>query len=299
MKHTLLVIVGPTGIGKTAVSIDIAQRLDTEIISCDSRQIYKEMSIGTARPDDEQLAKVKHHFIATQSVMDYYNASMFEFAVLDLLNKLFTTHPVVIMTGGSGLYVDAVCKGIDDLPTIDPHVRKAVLDTYLSQGIEVLLAELQAVDPVYYATADIQNPKRVFKAIEIYRMTGRPYSSFLTKSIKNRDFNIVTIGLNRDRQELYTNIDNRVDAMMQAGLLEEARSLKHLKHSNALNTVGYKELYDYFDNKCTLEEAVELIKRNTRRYAKRQLTWFTRDKKTVWFHPEEKDKILQFVNEVI
>jgi tRNA dimethylallyltransferase len=292
---TLVVIVGPTAIGKTDLAIDIAKKLNTEIISCDSRQIYKEMRIGTARPSEEQLLQVKHHFIATQSIYDYYNASMFEFAVLDLLSGLFKTKQTAVMVGGSGMYVDAVCNGIDDLPTIDQEIRQNILERFKNEGIANLRQELLKVDPEYCATADIRNPKRIFKALEVFYMTGKPYSGFLTKEKRRRDFNIVKIGLNRDRQELYDIIDKRVDLMVAEGLVDEAKNLLLAKNLNALNTVGYKEIFDYFDGQSTLEEATILIKRNTRRFAKRQLTWFNRDKEINWFHPEQKEQIIDFI----
>lgn len=294
-SRTLLVIVGPTAIGKTDLAIELALRLGTEIISCDSRQIFREMSIGTARPSEKQLAEVKHHFIATISIMDYYNASMFEFSVLDLLAELFKRHKIVVMTGGSGLYADAVCKGIDDLPTIEPEIRANLLKRISFEGIMSLRQELLKIDPDYCRTADIQNPKRVLKALEVFYMTGQPYSRFLTKKNKTRDFKIVKIGLNRNRKELYDIIDRRVDLMIQNGLIDEVRSLYHSRNLNALNTVGYKELFDHFDGKHSLEKAVELIKRNTRRFAKRQLSWFARDKEIVWFHPDQKQEIWDFI----
>ena len=297
MKDRILfVIVGPTAIGKTDLAIQIAKKLNTEIISCDSRQIYKEMKIGTARPSEAQLKEIKHHFIGTISVVDYYNASMFEFAVLDLLNEMFREKRIVIMAGGSGLYADAVCKGIDDLPTIDPEVRENLLKRLSIEGIMSLRQELLKMDPYYCQTADIRNPKRILKALEVYYMTGQPYSRFLTKKDKTRDFKIVKIGLNRERKELYKIIDNRVDGMIQNGLIEEARSLFEFRNLNALNTVGYKELFDYLDGKLTLEEAMELIKRNTRRFAKRQLSWFTRDKEIIWFHPDQGNEIKNFIH---
>lgn len=294
-SQTLLVVVGPTAIGKTDIAIEVALRLGTEIILCDSRQIYREMRIGTARPSEEKLAAVKHHFISAISIMEYYNASMFELAVLDLLADLFRKHEIVIMTGGSGLYADAVCKGIDDLPTIEPEIRENLLKRLSFEGIMSLRHELLKIDPEYCRTADIRNPKRILKALEVFYMTGQPYSQFLTKKNKTRDFKIVKIGLNRDRKELYDIIDKRVDLMLQNGLVEEARSLYDARNMNALNTVGYKELFDYFEGKYSLEKAVELIKQNTRRFAKRQISWFARDKEIAWFHPDQMQEIWDFV----
>ena len=298
IENTLLVIVGPTAVGKTDFAIDVALKLGTEIVSCDSRQIYKEMMIGTARPTNEQLSKVKHHLIATQSIHDYYNASMFEFEVLNLLKNLFEEHKTVVMTGGSGLYIDAVCKGIDDLPTIEPEVRQKVLQRFQDEGIESLRRELFRIDPEYCHTSDMQNPKRIFKALEVFYMTGKPYSTFLTQNKKPRDFKIITIALNKDRKQLYSNIDKRVDIMVQQGLVEEARELFEYRHLNALNTVGYKELFDYFDGNTSLETAIELIKRNSRRYAKRQITWFLRNKETIWFNNEQKEEIWQHIGKM-
>jgi tRNA dimethylallyltransferase len=294
-RKFLIVIIGPTGIGKTAIGVYIAQKLGTEIISCDSRQIYKELKIGTARPSDEQLSAVKHHFIATNSIFDYYNASMFEFGVLETIENLFAEKDTALMVGGSGLYIDAVCKGIDDLPTIDPEIREKLLKQFENEGIEGLRQQLKIFDPDYYQQVDLRNAKRILKGLEVYQMTGKPYSSFLTQNTKKRDFDIIKIGLTRDRQELYDIIDNRVDMMIEEGLVEEARSVYHAKHLNALNTVGYKELFDFFDGVTDLEKAIELIKRNSRRYAKRQLTYFARDKEINWFHPNEKERILEYI----
>ncbi len=297
--NNLLVIVGPTAIGKTCLAIEVAKNIGTEIISCDSRQVYKELNIGVARPSEDQLKLVKHHFIASQSVFDYYNASMFEFAALDLLKELFQKYKTVIMVGGSGLYVDAVCKGIDDLPTIEPEIRENILKRYRNEGIESLRQELIKIDPVYCRAADIRNPKRIFKALEVFYMTGKPYSDFLTKTNKKRDFNIIKIGLNCDRRELYKIIDRRVDEMMKNGLLEEVRGLQNARHLNALNTVGYKEIFDYLDGNIPLEKAVELIKRNTRRYAKRQITWFAKDKEIKWFEPGQTHEIWEHLKRVL
>lgn len=293
--NNLLVIIGPTAIGKTNIAIEIAQHLGTEIISCDSRQIYKEMQIGTARPSEEQLKKVKHHFIAVQSVFDYYNASRFEFEVLDLLHELFKKYKTVIMVGGSGLYIDAVCKGIDDLPSIEPEIRENILKRYKDEGIKNLRQELLKIDPKYCHIADIRNPKRILKALEVFYMTGKPYSAFLTKTNKKRDFNIIKIGLNCKRKELYNMIDQRVDMMIKDGLPDEVRGLYNARHLNALNTVGYKEIFNHLDGIITLEKAIEHIKRNTRRYAKRQITWFARDKDIKWFEPGQKQEIWNYL----
>jgi len=292
---TLIAIIGPTGVGKTDLSIDIAQRLNTEIISCDSRQVYKELKIGTAVPTKSQLQKVKHHFIGTKSIYDYYNASMFEVEVLELLDTLFQSFDNVIMTGGSGLYINAVCNGIDDLPTIDHELRTELLERLKNECVESLRMQLKMLDPDYYRQADTKNPKRILKALEVTLQTGKPYSSFLTNPKKDRNFRILKIGLQRDRDELYERINLRVDQMIKEGLVEEARSFYKEKHLNSLNTVGYRELFDYFDGSISLEKAIELIKRNSRHYAKRQISWFGRDNEIQWFHPDESEKIIEFI----
>ncbi|OFX83133.1 MAG: tRNA (adenosine(37)-N6)-dimethylallyltransferase MiaA [Bacteroidetes bacterium GWF2_33_16] len=294
---TLIVIIGPTGIGKTDLSIDIAQRLNTEIISCDSRQIYKELKIGTAIPSEEQLQMVKHHFLGNKSIHDYYNASMFEVEVLELLDNLYLKYNNVIMTGGSGLYIDAVCNGIDDLPNIDQELRDELITRLKVEGIESMRMQLKMLDPDYYKLADIKNPKRILKALEVTLQTGKPYSTFLTYSKRERDFKIVKIGLRRDRDELYERINQRVDKMIEDGLVDEARGFYKDRHLNSLNTVGYKELFDYFDGTINLEKAIELIQRNSRHYAKRQISWFGRDKEIHWFDPDNKAEILKFIKQ--
>jgi tRNA dimethylallyltransferase len=295
MSKTLVTIVGPTACGKTAVAIKIAQMLQCEIISCDSRQMYREMTIGTAKPDLQQLTAVKHHFINNLSISDYYNASMFEVEGLEVLNSLFNTSDIAIMTGGSGMYADALCRGIDDLPTIDPEVRRHVDDLLMQEGIAGLRMRLHKCDPDYYAKVDLNNPKRITKALEVFFMTGKPYSSMLTNNAKKRDFRVVKIGLNRQREELNRLINLRVDQMIDQGLVDEARSLVPSRHLNALNTVGYKELFESFDGLINISEAIEKIKSNTRKYAKRQVTWFIRDKEITWFSPHEIDKIMELI----
>jgi len=296
---TLIVVAGPTGIGKTDFSISLAQKLNTEIISCDSRQMFRELKIGTAVPEEAQLKAVKHHFIGNCSIHDYYNASMFEFEVIDLLQTLFQTHNEVVMTGGSGLYINAVCYGIDDLPTIDNELREELHNKWITYGIETLRFELKKLDPDYYAIADLSNPKRLLKALEVCYMTGKPYSSFRTAQRKERNFNCLRICLQRDREELYNIVDKRVDKMVEAGLVEEAQRFLEFKLLNSLNTVGYKELFPYFEGEYSLEKAIELIKRNTRHYVKRQLSWFHRDGNWNWFHREATEKIFQFIEENI
>jgi tRNA dimethylallyltransferase len=298
-QKILIVIIGPTAIGKTDLCIDLAESLGTEIISADSRQIYKELNIGTAKPGEDELNRVKHHFIGTKSIFDYYTAGMFELDVLKLLEDLFSKHEQVIMTGGSGLYINAVCEGIDALPKVDPEIRNKLIEQYEQEGIQSLRQDLKRLDPEYYEMADLKNPKRLLKALEITVMTGKPYSSFLTRPNKKRPFTILKIGLNRDRQELYDIINKRVDQMINNGLVEEARELHKNKELNALNTVGYKELFDCFDGNINYERAIELIKRNTRRYAKRQITWFSRDKEIKWFHPNDQEKIKQYISQQI
>jgi len=295
VQQTLIVILGPTGIGKTDLSIDIARKLGTEIISSDSRQIYKELKIGTAVPSDAQLMKVKHHFIGNKSIYDYYNASIFELEVLELLNELYKTYNQAVMTGGSGMYIQAVCDGIDELPTIDTQLRNDLLQKYNDEGIESLRIQLKMMDPESYQKMDLKNPKRILKALEVSIQTGKPYSSFLTRPKKQRPFHILKIGLQRDREELYERINKRVDEMAKEGLVEEARRFFKDRHLNSLNTVGYKELFEHFEGKISLTKAIELIKRNSRHYAKRQMSWFSRDKEISWFHPESKQKIINFI----
>ncbi len=291
----MIILLGPTGVGKTTLSISVANHFRTEIISCDSRQLFSEMTIGTAVPDDELLYAVPHHFIRSHSILDTYNAAQFEIDVLGVLEQLFTKHPVVVMTGGSMLYIDAVCKGIDDLPDIDPKLRATLTERLKHFGINHMRAELKLLDPVYYHEVDLQNPVRILHALEICYTTGKTFSSQRTKTVKERNFRIVKIGLNRDRTELYNRINQRVDEMMAAGLEQEAGSLYGSRHLNTMNTVGYRELFDYFDGNCTLKEAVEKIKANTRKYARKQLTWFRKDPEIHWFHPDQKKEIFELI----
>jgi tRNA dimethylallyltransferase len=297
MKNTLIVLLGPTGVGKTDLSIDIANHLHTEIISCDSRQLFKEISIGTAVPDEKYLQQVPHHMIQNLSVEDDYNAGKFEYDVLNLLEELFQKHHTVLMTGGSMLYIDAVCKGIDDLPTVDKKLRKQLLDRFHENGLEPLRLELKSVDPDYYEQADLKNPKRILHALEIYYMTGKAYSSLRREGTKKRHFDIIKIGLNRGRTELYDRINRRVELMMEEGLADEAHSVYGKRHLNPLNTVGYKELFAHFDGELTLEQATKRIQANSRKYARKQLTWFRRDESIRWFHPDEKQQVLQYIDE--
>ena len=296
---TLLVLLGPTGVGKTDLSIGIAKAFGTEIISCDSRQIYKEMRIGTAVPSPGQLAAVRHHFIQMISVHDYYNSWQFEVQALERIRELFQEKEVVLMTGGSMLYIDAVCKGIDDIPTVTPEIRDALYMQFETEGLATILAELKEADPVHYEEVDRNNYKRVIHAVEICRMTGKPYSSFRTNIKKERPFRIIKVGLNRDRDELCDRINQRVDLMMSEGLLEEARRAYPFRHLNSLNTVGYKELFNYFSGEWTLDLAVEKIKRNSRVYARKQMTWFKRDPEITWFHPDETEAIFTHLSQQI
>ena len=295
MTKFLIVILGPTGVGKTRVSIDIATRFKSEIISADSRQFYKEMKTGTAVPSDIQLKSIPHHFIRFISINDYYSSSLFERDVLKLLDSLFERSRIVLMTGGSGMYVDSVCNGIDDIPDIDPDVRKKYNELFKREGIESLRVALKLLDPLHYKKIDLKNPKRIIRALEICESTGRPYSSFLTKNKTVRDFGIIKIGLERNRTELYGMIDTRVDSMIKEGLEDEARQLYEFRELNALKSVGYSEFFDYFEGKISRDRAIELIKRNSRRYAKRQVTWWKKDKEIRWFNPDKVQDIIQYI----
>lgn len=293
----LIVITGPTAVGKTSLCLDIAREFEIPIINADSRQIFRELRIGTASPTPEQLKQVRHYFVGSLSINDYYSASMYEQDVMTLLDKLFQTSDYALMAGGSMMYIDAVCNGIDDIPTVDEKTRTVLKQRLEEEGIEALAEELKRLDPEHYEIVDRKNPRRVIHALEICHMTGSTYTSFRTAIKKQRPFQIIKIGLNRDREELYQRINHRVDEMMQQGLLDEARRLAGHRETNALNTVGYKELFEYFDNKWSLEEAIERIKGNTRRYARKQLTWFKRDEQIQWFRPNQKDEILKYITQ--
>ena len=294
---TLIVITGPTAVGKTALCLDIAQHFGIPIINADSRQIYKELKIGTASPTNEQLSKVKHYFVGSLSLNDYYSASLFEQQTLEILEREFSTSNYALMAGGSMMYIDAVCNGIDDIPTVVDNTREALKARLSSEGLEILVQELKELDPEYYEIVDKQNPRRVVHGLEICLMTGKTYTSFRKREKKQRPFRIVKIGLNREREELYNRINQRVDQMMAEGLLEEAKSLYPMRQMNALNTVGYKEIFAYLDGTWTLEEAVERIKGNTRRYARKQLTWYKKDEQIKWFHPDDKEKIISYISQ--
>lgn len=289
----LLVITGPTGVGKTDTGIELASTLNTEILSADSRQFYREMSIGTAVPDKTQVRRIPHHFIQHLSIHDYYSASRFEQDALAVLHRLFEKKEVVILLGGSMLYVDAVVKGIDDIPDVEDEIRRHYVKKYQEEGIESLRLELKTKDPLHYQKVDLKNPKRLLRALEIIATTGKPYSSFLTHKPKKRPFKTLQIALQREREELYQRINLRVNQMMENGLCEEAEKLRPYRELNALNTVGYKELFSYFDGEIPKEEAVRLIQRNTRTFARKQLTWWKKNEAIHWFHPEETDEILK------
>ena len=294
-KPLLVVLLGPTGVGKTDLCIRLADTFHVPIINADSRQIFAEIPIGTAAPTKEQLARVKHYFVGTHHLQDYYSASMFEQDALNIIQNEFLSHPCALMSGGSMMYIDAVCNGIDDIPTVDDQTRAWMKRRLAEEGLPALVQELKELDPEHYSIVDKQNPRRVVHALEICHMTGKTYTSFRTNSKKERPFRILKIGLNRPREELYDRINRRVDQMMADGWLDEARNVYPLRHLNALNTVGYKELFLYFDGTWPLEEAVERIKGNTRRYMRKQLTWFKRDPEIHWFTPDETDEIVALV----
>lgn len=295
---TLLVLLGPTGVGKTALSIRLAQKIGSPIISADSRQLYKDLVIGTAAPDPKQLAAVKHYMVGTLRLDDYYSASQYEEDVLSLLKELHKINPTVVLTGGSMMYIDAICKGIDEMPTVTPEIRDALWRQYEKEGLTPILEELKEKDLHHYNEVDRSNYKRVIHAVEMCRMTNRPYSSLRTRSIKERPFRIIKIGLTRPREELCERINQRVDEMVNNGLIEETRKVYPFRHFNSLNTVGYKELFNYFDGEWTLEYAIEKIKRNSRVYARKQMTWFKRDKEIHWFHPDEEQSILKLLEDM-
>jgi len=295
MKKTLVVLAGPTAVGKTSCGIELARHFGTEIISADSRQIYRECSIGTAVPSAEELSQVKHHFIQTVSVKESYNASIYENQVLDRLEELFRVHKLILMVGGSGLYIDAVCQGIDDLPRVDPALREKLLERHRKEGLESLTRELKSLDPVSYARVDLKNHMRVLKALEITIQTGLPYSSFLSDTKKERPFNILRVALDLDREILYERINMRVEQMMVSGLLDEVKQVQHLRGYTAMKTVGYRELFRVLDGELSISEGVDLIKRNTRKFARKQLTWFRKENRYQWFSPNNCTEIIDWV----
>jgi tRNA dimethylallyltransferase len=299
MPKTLVVLTGPTGIGKTSIGIEIAQYYSTEIVSSDSRQIFKELSIGTAVPNKTELSTVKHHFIHSHSIADNYNASRYETEALQILDKLFAKHDIIILVGGSMLYIDAICKGIDVMPDADPEIRNSLKTKLETEGLESLRLLLKKLDPDYYNIVDLKNPNRIIHALEICLMTGKTFSSFRTNPNKKRPFSIVKIGLNCEREILHERINKRVDLMVQDGLEEEAKSVYPQKELNALNTVGYREWFSCFGGDISKEKAIELIKRNSRRYARKQLTWFRKDQQMNWFTPTQTKEIIKCIEKQI
>lgn len=292
---TLIVLIGPTGVGKTDLSIRIAEKYNSPIISADSRQLYSELKIGTAAPSEEYLKRIKHYFVGTLKLTDYYSAAQYESDVMELLDALFKNHDTILLTGGSMMYIDAICKGIDDIPTVDSETRRMMMEKYENEGLERLCSELKLMDPEYYSIVDLKNPKRVIHALEICYMTGKTYTSFRTGNKKQRPFNILKIGLSRDRDELYERINRRVDIMISEGLIDEVKSVYKYKELNSLNTVGYKEIIQYLDGNWTLDYAIDKIKQNSRIYSRKQMTWFKRDNEINWFNPDNEEDIMEFI----
>jgi tRNA dimethylallyltransferase len=297
--QSLIVIAGPTGIGKTALAIDLAKQFSTEIVSADSRQFFREMEIGTAKPSVEELAAAPHHFINSHSIQTLFSTGDFEVQTLALLDQLFKKKDLLIMVGGSGLYIDAVCKGLDEMPETDLRIREQLNQLLAMEGLEPIKNQLNILDPEYYAKVDQSNPQRMIRGLEFVLSTGKRLSSFLTSTKKQRPFKTIKIGLNMDRAKLYDRINLRVDQMIANGLLEEVKSLQQYRKYNALNTVGYTELFAYLDGQCTLQEAVEKIKQNTRRFAKRQLTWFRRDDDIKWFEPGQTEAVIAYIDKTL
>lgn len=296
MENTLVVILGPTGVGKTELCLRVAEHFGIPIINADSRQVYREIPVGTAAPTTEQQQRVKHYFVGNLSLGDYYSASVYEQDVMRLLDTYFTADRyVALLTGGSMMYIDTVCNGIDDIPTVDDTTRQMMKRRYEEEGLEKLCEQLQQLDPEYYAIVDRKNPKRVVHALEICLMTGNTYTSYRKQEKKQRPFNIVKIGLNRDREELYDRINRRVLQMVEEGLVEEARRVYPQRELNALNTVGYKELFECFDGKCNEQEAIFRIQCDSRKYCRKQLTWFRRDPLIRWFHPDNIEEIIKYI----
>jgi tRNA dimethylallyltransferase len=293
-KH-LLVIAGPTAVGKTEICLKLAKIFQTEIISSDSRQFYRETEIGTAKPTVSEMAEVKHHFVNSLSIFDMYDVRKFEIETIELLEKLFAKHDLVILTGGSGLYIDAICFGFDEIPNVDPSIREQLILDFKEKGIQNLQSRLQELDPVYFGKVDIHNPQRLMRALEVCIGTGKPYSSFRKKKKNIRPFNCILVGLERDREDLYERIDRRMDLMIAEGIFEEAEKLFAHRHLNALQTVGYSEIFGFLEGKYDREEAIRLLKRNSRRYAKRQMTWFKKYAEMTWFHPSDLQGILALI----
>lgn len=297
--HTLIILLGPTAVGKTELSLRLADCFRSPILSCDSRQLYRDLPIGTAAPTADQLARAKHYFVGTLGLEDYYSAAQYEQDALAVLAQEFQTHDTLVMTGGSMMYIDAVCKGIDDIPTVDDDTRNLLKQRYAAEGLEPLQKELRLLDPEYYAACDIRNTKRVIHALEICYMTGRTYTSYRVRAKKERPFRILKVGLHRERADLFDRINCRVTQMADQGLVEEARRVLPFRHCNSLNTVGYKEIFQYLDGEWTLDFALEKIRRNTRVYAKKQMTWFKKDEATRWFHPDDEVGILRYLQEAL
>ena len=299
MTKTLVVILGPTGVGKTDTCIRVAKHFNVPIINADSRQIFQEIPIGTAAPTQVQQQEIKHYFVGNHHLDDYYSASMYEQDVLSLLEKLFTSQDIALMSGGSMMYIDAVCNGIDDIPTVDEQTRQWMKQRLHDEGLPALVEELRQLDPIHYDFVDKNNPRRVVHALEICHMTGKTYTSFRTNKIKERPFQIIKIGLNLPREELYQRINQRVLNMIQEGWVEEALKVYPKRELNSLHTVGYRELFDYLDGLYTLDEAIEIIQSNTRRYMRKQLTWFKRDQKIRWFSPNNIEEIINYISKSI
>ena len=296
MKKTLITIVGPTAVGKTALAIEFALKFETEIISADSRQVYRELNVGTAKPTEEHLALVRHHYINHLNLEEDFSAGEFEKKALETLSKIFVDADIAIMCGGSGLYVNAVCDGIGEIPAVNPHHREDLIAVFEEKGLAPLTRELKLSDPEYYEQVDGKNPQRIIRALEVIRSTGKPFSIFRARKITSRPFNIVKLGLELDRHELNCKIDQRMDMMIKNGLFEEAKKLFHLKHLNALQTVGYKEVFGYLDGEYDKKEAIRLLKRNSRRYAKRQMTWFKKDGEVKWFNVNDAEAIMNYID---
>ncbi len=295
--NTLVVLLGPTGVGKTELALQIAEHLQSPIINADSRQIFAEIPIGTAAPTKEQQERVKHYFVGTLHLTDYYSAAKYEEDVLQLLNQLFSSQQVALLSGGSMMYIDAVCQGIDDIPTVDEATRRLMKRRLETEGLDALVAELKVLDPEHYKIVDLHNPRRVIHALEICHMTGNTYSSYRKNTKKIRPFNIIKVGLNRPREEMYERINNRVLKMMKQGMIEEAKAVYPQKGLNSLNTVGYKELFAYFDGDISLDDAILKIQSNTRQYMRKQVTWFKRDNEIKWFSPTNIEEIINYIDE--
>lgn len=298
-EKTVVIVTGPTATGKTAFAISLAQHFKTEIISADSRQCFKELTIGVARPSAEELSSVPHHLVASHSVREHFSAAAFEKAALEIIQRLFKKHDIVIMAGGTGLYIKVFCEGLDEIPEIDSQIRQQITENYQRKGISWLRKEIELKDPDFFKKGEMQNPRRMMRALEVKETTGQSVLDFRKGKQTKRDFNIIKVGLQLPREELYRNINSRVEMMIKAGLLKEAQDLYPLRHLNALQTVGYQEIFSFMENKLNLDEAVEEIKKNTRRFAKRQMTWFRKDKEIISFSPAQVDEVLSFIESMV